>query len=209
MKTIEKIRTKVDWPTTLIPFTIVLILMVVFMLIPEQSKIFVDTVRGFLGDTCGLYYALFGVAVLTTTMYIAFSKYGKVKLGKADKPFSPRQDLSDAELEKLNAFARQGGSFLFTAFFMATDYTTSPLTGSGRCIFGLLLGASAAFLRHAALCWVISRMVFGGNLLILWRFSQLSVPLPLRSPLPRHCFQRLCHRYLVSQMELCWPLFSC
>ena len=42
-----------------------------------------------------------------------------------------------------------GGSFLFTAFFMATDYTTSPLTGSGRCIFGLLLGASAAFLRHA------------------------------------------------------------
>ncbi len=28
--------------------------------------------------------------------------------------FSPRQDLDSAELEKLNAFARQGGSFLFT-----------------------------------------------------------------------------------------------
>ena len=49
MKTIEKIRTKVDWPTTLIPFVIVLVLMIVFMLVPEQSKVFVDTVRGFLG----------------------------------------------------------------------------------------------------------------------------------------------------------------
>ena len=39
MKTIEKIRTKVDWPTTLIPFVIVLALMIVFMLIPEQSKV--------------------------------------------------------------------------------------------------------------------------------------------------------------------------
>ena len=86
MKTIEKIKTKVDWPTTLIPFIMVLVLFIVFMLIPEQSKVFVDTVRGFLGDTCGLYYAMFGVAVLTTTLYVAFSKYGKIKLGNTDKP---------------------------------------------------------------------------------------------------------------------------
>ena len=52
MKSIESIRTKVDWPTTLIPFVIVLVLMVVFMLVPEQSKAFVDAVRSFLGDTC-------------------------------------------------------------------------------------------------------------------------------------------------------------
>ena len=86
MKAIEKIRTKVDWPTTLIPFVIVLALMIVFMLIPEQSKTFVETVRGFLGDTCGLYYALFGVGVLATTLYVAFSKYGKIKLGNLEKP---------------------------------------------------------------------------------------------------------------------------
>ena len=45
MKTIEKIRTKVDWPTTLIPFVIVLVLMIVFMLVPEQSKVFVEIGR--------------------------------------------------------------------------------------------------------------------------------------------------------------------
>ena len=62
-----------------------MVLMIVFMLIPEQSKVFVDTVRGFLGDICGLYYAIFGVGVLITTLYVAFSKYGKIKLGGGQK----------------------------------------------------------------------------------------------------------------------------
>ena len=86
MKKNTLIRNKIEWSTTIIPFVIVLVLMVVFMLLPEQSKAFVDTVRGFLGDTCGLYYAIFGVAVLITTLYIAFSKYGKIKLGNSEKP---------------------------------------------------------------------------------------------------------------------------
>lgn len=82
----KQFKGQIDWVTTLVPFGIVLALAVVFMLLPEQSKIFVDTVRGFLGDTCGLYYAIFGVGVLITTLYIAFSKYGKIKLGNLEKP---------------------------------------------------------------------------------------------------------------------------
>lgn len=83
---LEKLKGKVDWTTTLVPFGIVLAMMVVFMVVPEQSKIFVDTIRGFLGDTCGLYYALFGVATLALTLYVACSKYGDIRLGKTDKP---------------------------------------------------------------------------------------------------------------------------
>ena len=86
MRTNGLLRTKIEWSTTIIPFVIVLVLMVVFVLLPEQSKTFVDTVRGFLGDTCGLYYAVFGVGVLITTLYVAFSKYGKIKLGNSEKP---------------------------------------------------------------------------------------------------------------------------
>lgn len=86
MKTNGLLRTKIEWSTTIIPFVIVLVLMVVFVLLPEQSKTFVDMVRGFLGDTCGLYYAIFGVGVLITTLYIAFSKYGRIKLGNSEKP---------------------------------------------------------------------------------------------------------------------------
>ena len=82
----KEFKGRIDWVTTLVPFGIVLALAVIFMLMPEQSKIFVDTVRGFLGDTCGLYYAVFGVGVLITTLYIAFSKYGKIRLGNLEKP---------------------------------------------------------------------------------------------------------------------------
>lgn len=86
MSRFKSLKSKVDWVTTLVPFGIVLALMVVFMWMPEQSKLFVDKVRGFLGDKGGLYYALFGVTVLITTLYIAFSKYGRIKLGDVDRP---------------------------------------------------------------------------------------------------------------------------
>lgn len=86
MSRFKSLKSKVDWVTTLVPFGIILALMVVFMFLPEQSKLFVDKVRGFLGDKGGLYYALFGVTVLITTLYIAFSKYGRIKLGDVDRP---------------------------------------------------------------------------------------------------------------------------
>ena len=41
----ENLRGRIDWITTLIPFVIVLSMMLVFMLIPTQSKLFVDTLR--------------------------------------------------------------------------------------------------------------------------------------------------------------------
>ncbi len=82
----KNLESKVDWVTTLVPFCIVLAMMLIFMQLPEQSKTFVDTVRGFLGNTGGLYYAVFGVGVLITTIYVASSKYGHIKLGNVDKP---------------------------------------------------------------------------------------------------------------------------
>lgn len=41
----ENLKGRIDWITTLIPFVIVLAMMLVFMLIPTQSKLFVDTLR--------------------------------------------------------------------------------------------------------------------------------------------------------------------
>jgi RnfABCDGE-type electron transport complex D subunit len=40
-----------------------------------------------------------------------------------------------------------GGGLIFGAFFMATDYTTSPITKSGRYIFGVCLGVLTAIFR--------------------------------------------------------------
>ncbi len=40
-----------------------------------------------------------------------------------------------------------GGGTLFTVFFMATDFTTSPVTRWGKILYGVLLGAVIALLR--------------------------------------------------------------
>lgn len=83
----ENLKGRIDWATTLIPFVIVLAMMLVFMLIPSQSKLFVDTLRGFFGDTIGLYYALLGIGCVLLALYLALKdKYGNIKLGNADKP---------------------------------------------------------------------------------------------------------------------------
>ena len=56
------------------------------MVIPDSSKTVLESVRKFIGDDCGLYYAILGVGVFWLSIWTAFSKYGKVKLGNLDKP---------------------------------------------------------------------------------------------------------------------------
>lgn len=45
-----------------------------------------------------------------------------------------------------------GGGLIFGAFFMATDYVTSPITPKGQIVFGILLGVLTGLFR-----------IFGGS----------------------------------------------
>ncbi len=83
----EKVTRKIDWTTMLIPFIIVLAMMIVFMAVPEQSKNVVDTLRGFFGDTIGIYYPILAIGCVLCSLYLALTpKYGDVKLGNTEKP---------------------------------------------------------------------------------------------------------------------------
>ena len=82
----EKLSRKIDWITTFVPFLGVVALCALFMIIPEGSKTVLEAVRKFIGDDCGIYYAILGVGVFWLSIWTAFSKYGKVKLGNLDKP---------------------------------------------------------------------------------------------------------------------------
>ena len=69
-----------------------------------------------------------------------------------------------------------GGGLMLGAFFMATDYVTSPITKNGRIVFGILLGFLTAILR-----------VFGGGaegVSYAIIISNLLVPLIERVTLP-------------------------
>lgn len=85
----SKIKNKIiamqmDWISTLVPLIGVVIICIVFMCIPEQSKIILEIIRNFLGNDCSLYYSILGLGIFICTLYIAFSKFGKIKLGKDD-----------------------------------------------------------------------------------------------------------------------------
>jgi len=84
-------KLQIDWTSMIVPLIGVLILGILFMMIPDQSTFVLDGIRNFLGNDIGLYYILMGIFAFGASMYIAFSKYGKIKLGNdTDKPlYSP------------------------------------------------------------------------------------------------------------------------
>lgn len=82
----EVLNRRIDWLTTLIPFAGVAILGIVFTLVPEGSKTILEAIRKFIGDDCGIYYAILGVGVFWLSIWTAFSKYGKVRLGGGNIP---------------------------------------------------------------------------------------------------------------------------
>ena len=78
---------KIDPATTIIPLVIILILCIFFVVDPEGSTAGLSSIRNFLGDDLGVYYLIVGLGVLLASLYIAFSKYGKIVLGKpGEKP---------------------------------------------------------------------------------------------------------------------------
>ena len=77
---------QLDWPCMVIPLVLVVTLCVLFIISPASSTKVIDSIRGFLGNEFGFFYILIGFGVLVLSLYIAFSKYGDIKLGRLDKP---------------------------------------------------------------------------------------------------------------------------
>ncbi len=88
MNKTQKLKDQIDWVSIIVPFLGVSALCAVFMIFPGQSAVILQIIRGFLGDECGIYYAVLGVGILLCTIYIAFSRYGQVRLGEGKPLYS-------------------------------------------------------------------------------------------------------------------------
>lgn len=85
-KYFSKLSKQLDWTLILLPLLAVVTLTVLFALDPISSTRVIDSIRGFLGNELGFFYILIGLGILITTLYIAFSDYGKIRLGRGEKP---------------------------------------------------------------------------------------------------------------------------
>lgn len=74
--------TKIDWVQTLLPLGVMLVTLIVLLSLPWQSTKFLQATRTVIGNDFSWFYILFGFCIFLTTLYVAFSKYGQIKLGK-------------------------------------------------------------------------------------------------------------------------------
>ena len=78
-------KKKIDWFITLVPLIFILFLAVLFFVFPNESNTTVSQIRFFFGDTFGSYYLIIGLGIFLLSIYIASSKYGKIRLGGQDE----------------------------------------------------------------------------------------------------------------------------
>lgn len=81
-----KLSKKFDPFTTLIPVAILAFLFYFFLKSPDRSMQILLNVRDNLGHFFGFYYVLLGLAIFCLSIFLAFSAYGKTKLGNLEQP---------------------------------------------------------------------------------------------------------------------------
>ena len=82
----ENLKKEIDWKITILPLIGILVLFFLFVLCPEKSKEVLEYIRDLLGNEFGSYYLVVGLGVFIISLYIAFSRYGNIRLGTEKKP---------------------------------------------------------------------------------------------------------------------------
>lgn len=78
----------IDWSITVLPFCAVLLLCLNFLLFPVSSAEILNAIRSFLSEEFGWYYLLLGTGIFFVTLYMAFSRFGKIRLGGSAPKYS-------------------------------------------------------------------------------------------------------------------------
>ncbi len=110
----------------------------------------VDAAAMFLGRIPGTIGEVSVVALLIGAVYMLVKKVITIRIPAAYiLTFSVFVLLFGGHGFDLNYLAAHlcGGGLIFGAFFMATDYVTSPLTPNGQILFGVLLGCLTGLFR--------------------------------------------------------------
>ena len=75
---------RVDPWTTIVPFIAIAVLCIFFFTEPDCSTEVIGNIRSFLGDSFGSYYLIIGLGVLLVSLWISYSRIGKIRLGGQD-----------------------------------------------------------------------------------------------------------------------------
>lgn len=140
----------------------------------------VDVLSMFLGTTGGAIGETSTLAILIGAAFLLWKKVISLRIpGMHLGVFAIFVILFGGHGLDLSYLAAQlcGGGLMLAAFFMATDYVTSPITKKGQLIYGGILGILTGLFR------IFGNSVEGVSYAII--FSNLLVPLIDRVTIPK------------------------
>lgn len=140
----------------------------------------VDILPMFLGTISGTIGEVSAVAILIGAAYLLIKRVITLRIpGTYIVTFALFVIIFGGQGLDLNFLLAHifGGGLLLGAFFMATDYSTSPITPMGQIVFGILLGILTGIFR------IIGASTEGVSYAII--FMNLLVPLIEKVTLPR------------------------
>lgn len=130
----------------------------------------VDTMKMFLGTTAGTIGETSVIALLIGAVFLLLMGVIDLRIpGSYLITFVVFLLIFSGKGFDVNYIASQlcGGGLMLGAFFMATDYVTSPITPSGKIIYGILLGILTGLFRlFGANAEGVSFAIILGNLLV-------------------------------------------
>lgn len=144
----------------------------------------VDLLKMFLGVTGGTIGETSVIAILGGAIYLIAKKIISIRIPLTYiATFSVivlAYGVANGRGFDINFLAAHlcGGGLMLGAFFMATDYVTSPITPAGKIIFGLILGVlTAVFRLYGGSAEGVSYAIICSNLLVPL-IEKITIPTP-------------------------------
>ncbi len=109
--------------------------------------LFIGTHSGVLGETSTLALLMGGIYLIMARVISPAIPLSYILVVMAF-PFITGDSTSTAQLFGNLILELTGGGLMLGAFFMATDYSTSPYTLRGKIVYGICLGIITGLIRH-------------------------------------------------------------
>ncbi|UCZ51551.1 BCCT family transporter [Bacillus shivajii] len=118
-------KDKIDWPFFCLAFFILISLCITIFSFPYESEVWLQTTHDLIMNKVGIFYLWVGFSSFLFLMWVAFSKYGRIKLGPRDA----KPSFSTVSWIALMFCAGIGSSIIYWGTIEWSYYYVSPPFG--------------------------------------------------------------------------------
>jgi len=184
---------KIDWPVLSISGGLLVLFVVLSVINVDFVGRMVDSSFAFSAKYFGAFWQLLLLATFVIALILAFSKFGKVKLGKLDKPeMSTGKWISIIMCTLLAG----GGVFWAAAEPMYHYMTTPPLFGDIEGRSAVKAALSQSFLHWGFLAWAILGAL--STVIMMYAHYHKGMPLKPRSLLYPMFGEKIMHKSVLG-----------